>query len=87
MSISPIQSNVPEVTSEKSVIRLYRKHLDHACPCLIWVTSVHPLWGWHLLCALPSGFHLQRPLGRAENFDRFLFKSLDFGRNAQHHCG
>lgn len=53
-------------------------------PCLIWVIlfCYTPLWGWYLaFVRYRPGFPISSaPWVGLENFDRFLFKSLDFGR-------
>ena len=53
-------------------------------PCLVWVImfAYAPLWGWYLaFVRYKPGLPVSRaPWAGVENFSRFLFKSLDFGK-------
>jgi putative aldouronate transport system permease protein len=53
-------------------------------PCLVWVImfAYAPLWGWYLaFVRYKPGLPVSRaPWVGLENFSRFLFKSLDFGK-------
>ena len=74
MSISPIQSNIPEVTSKKKNLLskiISQKHLDHACsmPDLGNPVLLHPPLGLVSgLCATVRVFPSPAPLGRAGKF-------------------
>jgi len=88
MSILPINSNIQAVKNKKKSLLqkiITQKHLlIMLAPCLIWVIlfCYTPLWGWYLaFVRYRPGFPISSaPWVGLDNFKRFLFQSLDFGR-------